>query len=125
MKSNQTIEQAIESVTNSPSTIFHKDDVLSIISGIVATTMTSEQIDKIASEIANRIDGDRDSICSLESVTVSIGGYGNGIDDSSFHMDFDLISDIVLQVLTDHITPAEEVSTGTGNNSPENQGVTN
>lgn len=125
MKSNLTIEQAIESVTNSPSTIFHKDDVLRILSGIVAATMSSEQIDKIASEIANRIDGDRDDICSLESVTVSVNGYGNGIDDSSFNIDFDRISDIVLQVLTEYITPAEETGPGSENNAPDNQGVTN
>ena len=128
MKSNQSIEQVIEVVKNSPSTIFHKDDVLRIISGIEVTkgaTMTQEQIEDIASAIANRIDRDRDSICSLESVTVSVGGYGDGIDDSSFNMDEDRISDIALQVLTEYITPVEEDSTSTENNAPDNQGVTN
>jgi hypothetical protein len=128
MKSNQTIEQAIETVTNSPSTIFHKDDVLRIISGIEVTkgaTMTVEQIEDIASEIANRIDRRRDDICSIESVTVSAGNYGNGIDDANFNMDEDLVNEIALDVLTEHITPAEEVSTSTENNSTDNQEVTN
>ncbi len=128
MKSNQSIEQVIEVVTNSPSTIFHKDDVLRIISGIEVTkgaTMTQEQIEDIASAIANRIDRDRDSICSLESVTISVGSYGDGIDDSSFNVDEDRISDIALQVLTEYITPVEEDSTSTENNSTDNQGVTN
>lgn len=128
MKSNQSIEQVIESVTNSPSSIFHKDDVLRIISGIEVTkgaTMTSEQLEDIASAIANRLYQRSDDICELESVTVSVGGYGDGIDDSSITIDEDKIQDIALEVLTEHITPAEDDSTGSENNSTDNQGVTN
>ncbi len=128
MKSNQSIEQVIESVTNSPSSIFHKDDVLRIISGIEVTkgaTMTSEQIEDIASAIANRLYRRSDEICELESVTVSVGNYGDGIDDSSINVDEDKISDIALEVLTEYITPAEDDSTGSENNPTDNQGVTN
>lgn len=128
MKSNQSIEQAIQVVTNSPSTIFHKDDVLRIISGIEVTkgaTMTREQIQDIASDIANRIDRDCQDIVELESATVSVGRYGNNIDDAEWSMDEDRVSEIVLEVLTEYITPAEENSTSTGNNSTENQPVSN
>lgn len=128
MKSNQSIEQAIQIVTNSPSTIFHKDDVLRIISGIEVTkgaTMTREQIQDIASDIANRIDRDCQDIVELESATVSVGRYGNNIDDAEWSMDEDRVSEIVLEVLTEYITPAEENSTSTGNNSTENQPVSN
>ena len=128
MKSNQTIEQTIELVNNSPSTIFHKDDVLRIISGIEVTkgaTMTLEQIEDIASAIANRIYQNSHLICELESVTVSVGGYGNGIDDSSIAMDEDTINDYAMEVLQEFITPAEEVSTGPENNPAENQQVSN
>jgi len=128
MKSNQSIEQTIELVNNSPSTIFHKDDVLRIISGIEVTqgaTMTLEQIEDIAYAIANRIYQNSDRICELESVTVSVGGYGNGVDDSSISMDEDIINEYAMEVLQDFITPAEEVSTGTENNPAENQQVSN
>jgi hypothetical protein len=128
MKSNQSIEQTIELVNNSPSTIFHKDDVLRIISGIEVTedaTMTLEQIEDIASAIANRIYQNSDRICELESVTVSVGGYGNGIDDSTINVCEDRIYEYAVEVLQDCITPAEEVSTGTENNPADNQQVSN
>lgn len=128
MKSNQSIEQTIELVNNSPSTIFHKDDVLRILSGIEVTqgaTMTLEQIEDIASAIANRIYQNSDRICELESVTVTVGGYGSGIDDHSITMDEDIINEYAMEVLQDFIAPAEEVSTGTENNPAENQQVSN
>jgi len=111
MKSKQTIEQAIESVTNSPSTIFHKDDVMRIISGIEVpsnATMSETQIENLASEIANRISNRIQDITELESVTVSVGGYGNGIDDANWSVDEDRITDIALEVLTDHFIPETE-----------------
>ncbi len=87
--------------------------------------MTSEQIEDIASAIANRLYRRSDEICELESVTVSVGNYGDGIDDSSINVDEDKISDIALEVLTEYITPAEDDSTGSENNPTDNQGVTN
>lgn len=115
MKSKQTIEQAIESVTNSPSTIFHKDDVMRIISGIEVTnnaTMSETQIENLASEISTRISNRITDIAELESVTVSVGGYGNGVDDANWSVDEDRIVDIVYQVLTNHfMSEAEPVST--------------
>lgn len=128
MNSNQSINEAIQLVTNSPSTIFHKDDVLRIISGIEVTkgaTMTLDQIEDIASAIANRIYQNSDRICELESVTVTVGGYGDGIDDSTISMDEDKICEYAMEVLQDHITPAEEDSTGSENNPTENQGDSN
>jgi hypothetical protein len=128
MNSNQSINQAIELVTNSPSSVFLKDDVLRIISGIEVTegaTMTLDQIEDIASAIANRIYQNSDRICELESVTVTVGGYGNGVDDSSISMDEEIINEYVMEVLQDHITPADDDSTGPGMNPTENQGDSN
>ena len=128
MKSNLTIEQTLEQVKNSPSTIFHKDDVMRIISGIEVTkghTMTEEQLEDLASDIASRIDQDRDNIVEIDSVTVSAGNYGNSIDDISISMDEDRIRDYAMDVLREYITPADEDSTGTENNSTENQEVSN
>ena len=128
MKSNLSIEQTLEQVKNSPSTIFHKDDVMRIISGIEVTkgaTMTLEQLEDIASDIVNGIDRESSHIIQIESITVTAGGYGNGIDDVDVAMDEDNMHDIVMGVLTTHITPADEDSTGTENNDADNQAVNN
>ena len=128
MKSNLSIEQTLEQVKNSPSSIFHKDDVMRIISGIEVTkgtTMTLDQLEDIASDIANGIDRESSHIIQIESITVTAGGYGNGIDDVDVAMDEDSMHDIIMGVLTTHITPADEDSTGTENNDADNQAVNN
>lgn len=127
MKSNQSIDQAIELVNNSPSTIFHKDDVLRIISGIEVSkgaTMTAEQIEELAYDIAKRISRLGQDIVTIESVTVSAGSYGNGIDDMNAVLDEDAICDAAGEVLMDYFAPADEDSSQE-NNPTENQEVTN
>ena len=122
------LQQTLEQVKNSPSSLFSKDDVIRIVSGIEVTkgtSMTIEQIESIAEDIANRIDRNRDSIFEIESVTVSAGSYGNSIDDVSTAIDSDDIQDIVTEILQEYVTPAEDDSTGTENNSPDNQAVSN
>ena len=120
MKSKQ---ETIKMINDSPSSIFTKEDLLRIISDLEApkgVSMSLEQIEDIASEIARRISSS-DDICELDSVTVSVGGYGNGVDDASFTMDEDEISSIVQCVLEDYITPTDEDSAATENNSVDNQ----
>jgi len=127
MKSNQSIEQAIQIVTNSPSTIFHKDDVLRIISGIEVTknaTMAAEQIEELAYDIAKRISRLSQDIVTIESVTVSAGRYGNNIDDMDAVLDEDVMCDAAGEVLMDYFAPVVEESSQE-NNLTENQEVTN
>ncbi len=127
MKSNQSIEQTIELVTNSPSTIFHKDDVLRIISGIEVSkgaTMTAEQIEDLAYDIARRINRICRDIVTIESVTVSAGSCGNGIEDIDVVLDEDAMCDAAGEVLMDFFPPAVENSSPE-NNPTENQEVTN
>lgn len=122
------LSQTIELIQNSPSSIFTKQDVLDLVSKIQVSEVveiTQDQIEAIAEDVADRVNRNIDSIVSVESVTVSYGGYGNGIDDVSYDVDDNEIAEIVQSILVQKFTPAEPVSTSPENNPAENQLVSN
>lgn len=130
MKSNQTIEQVLETVNNSPSTIFHKEDVLRLLTSIsmdknTVGSLSLDQVDDIVDNIVKDMTRNTSDIATLESVTVSAGSYGNGVDDVDIMFDADRIADIVRDSLFFYTAPAGVDSTGSENNPSDNQTVSN
>lgn len=114
------LKEMINTVTMSPSSIFTKEDVIKLMTSIEVEVeptepskpaLTQENLEDIASAIANRLYHNSGDFCELESVTVSVGSYGNGIDDASFSVDEDNIQEIVMKVLEDNIDVVEEEET--------------
>ncbi len=109
------LSQAIQLIENSPSSIFTKEDVLKIINDLdVESNSTSfdklseSQIATIASEISSAIENSLNDWTELESVTVSAGSYGTGIDDVNFTIDTSNIEDAVTEVLEEFFSNNEE-----------------
>lgn len=123
MKSKQEV---IKSVNESVSSVFTKEDVVKLIESIKpdkGASITADVIDSIANDIAQRFERYSDDIVSIDSVTVSAGNYGNGVDSVDMSIDESRITDIVLNVFQDYDITADENTAAAENNSTDNQGV--
>ncbi len=109
------LSQAIQLIENSPSSIFTKEDVLEIINNLDADSnsasfdkLSESQIATIANEVSSAIENSLNDWTELDSVTVSVGNYGNGVDDVNFTVDTDRIKDVVTEVLEEFFSKNEE-----------------
>lgn len=107
------LSQVIQKIDDSSSSIFTKEDVLKIINLIEAeadskscksscTKLSEDEIADIASRIAERIENDINDWTELDSITVSAGSYGGGIDDSSFTIDTSSLTSAVEDAIAEY-----------------------
>jgi len=105
------LQQTIQTIKDSPSSIFTKDDVLKIMSSLKVepgATISPEKIDSIAKEVCRAVEDQLDQLVSISSITVSAGNYGNGIDSLDVEIEDYQLSRIVTDVLIDELVPEEE-----------------
>lgn len=120
MKSKQ---ETIKMVTDSVSSIFTKDDVLTLLNNLETgkgSSLSLDAVEEIADKITKVVEYDLTSYIELSSVTISYGGYGTGIDDQNYELDSDNLRDTIVNAIQEHVEVCDEE-----NNSTDNQQVSN
>lgn len=115
------LQQTIQTIKDSPSSIFTKDDVLRIMNSLeveAGATVSPDKINRpidlelkiesISKEICRAVEDQLDQLVSISSITVSAGNYGNGIDSLEVEIEDYQLSRIVTDVLIDELIPEEE-----------------
>jgi RNA binding exosome subunit len=105
------LQQTIQTIKDSPSSIFTKDDVLKIMNSLeveAGATVSPDKIESISKEICRAVEDRLDELVSISSITVSAGNYGNGIDSLEVEIEDFQLSRIVTDVLIDELIPEEE-----------------
>lgn len=124
MKSKQ---ETIKMVTDSVSSIFTKDDVLTLLNNLKADkggSLSLETAEELADSITSKVSNNLTSYIELSSVTVSYGRYGNSVDDQDYDLDQDSFRDTIMEAITETI-PCSDDSAAEENNSTDNQQVSN
>lgn len=120
MKSKQ---ETIKMVTESVSSIFSKDDVLTLLNNLEADkggSLSLETAEELADNITSKISRNLTHFIELSSVTVSYNSYGSGLDDQDYNLDESSFRDTVMEAITDVVACSDD-NAAEENNSTDNQ----
>lgn len=106
-----SLKETVEKVNGNFSSVFTKEDVLSLLSGIKPeskSTITPELIDELLNRIESCLDHNNENLINLDDISFDIG-YDHRIEVSDISLNVYDIMDHIRDIVTEYEEAEEEV----------------